>query len=195
MFTMLPLRNSAQSQRYYAVLSASGANEHLSTAPLAATLTPPRWHGECRGLSKNVTEHEFNAVSCSRDIRFAYAFAFSPSLSMSQTYERILQKHDWHHSQLILEAIENATNYVMQELQSAMGHLVWASSTARWQRGDRQGICWNTVLFDISSAQIEDRRKRSHFIRTHIKTFDTACSEALTKYLTTAWPEWRNATG
>lgn len=195
MFTIRPLRDSAAARFYYQVLSASGAPEHLVTAPPTATSTSPRWHGECRGLSHNVTEFEFLSVCASRNVRAAYAYTFSPSLSVSQTYERLIHQHDWHHSQLILQAIETAANHAMQEIQAALGLLVWAASTARWQRDDRHGISWNAVLFDISHAEDQDRRKRRLSILRNTKNLYSTFSDLLTESLTNAWPEWRNATG
>jgi hypothetical protein len=128
-------------------------------------------------------------------VRAAYAYTFSPSLSVSQAYERLLHQHDWHHSQLILQAIETAANHAMQEVQDALGLLVWAASTSRWQRGDRQGVCWNAVLFDISSAEGEDRRKQRLSILRNTQKLYSTFSDAFTENLTNAWPEWRNATG
>ena len=195
MLTIRPLRDSNQARRYYQVLSASGPAQHLVTASPAATSTAPRWHGECRGVSDNVSEYEFLLVCASRDIRAAYAYTFSPSLTVSQTYERLLHRQDWHYAQLVLEAIEAGANHAMQEVQAVLGFLVWAASAARWQRGDRQGVCWNAVLFDINSAEREDRRKQRLSTLRNTKELYFAFSDAITEGLTNAWPGWRNAIG
>jgi hypothetical protein len=195
MFTIRPLRNSAQAERYYGVLASSSTRENPLDTPLAATSTSPRWYGDCRGLNENVTEFEFQAVCCSRNVRAAFAFTFSPSTSILQTYERLLQQHDWLKAQIIIQSIENAANHTMHELYSALDFLVWAACTRRWQRGDREGVCWNAVLFDISSAEGDAHRERHYLITKNAKNFYSASSEAFTECLTNAWPEWRNAAG
>ena len=162
--TIQPLRNSGQAQRYHAMLASPCAKDNIQGAPLAATSTSPRWHGECRGLKEAVTEFEFQAVSCSRNVRAAFVFTFSPSISISHTYELLLQQHDWLKAQLIIESIENAANHAMLELDAALGFLVWAACTRRWQRRERTGMCWTAVLFDISSAESDGRRERHYLI-------------------------------
>jgi hypothetical protein len=187
--TVQPLRNSGQAQRYYAVLASTAAKDDLHSATLAATSTSPRWHGECRGLKDDVTEFEFQAVSCSRDVRAAFVFTFAPSLSISHTYDILLQQQDWLNAQLIIQSVENAANHAMQELFTALGSLVWAAGTRRWQRGERTGMCWTAVLFDISSAEGDVRRERHNFISSNAKDFSSASSKALTECLASAWPE------
>jgi hypothetical protein len=190
MFTIRPLRDLAEARFYYQVLSESGATEHLVTAPPTATLTSPRWHSECRGLSHNVTEYEFLSVCASRDVRAAYAYTFSPSLSISQAYERLLRQHDWHHSQIILQAIETAANDAMQKVQAPLGLLVWAASAARWHRRDRQGVSWNAVLLDISDPKDQDRRERRLSILRNTKHLYSTFTDTFTETLTNAWPQW-----
>jgi hypothetical protein len=187
--TVQPLRNSGHAQRYHAVLASPDAKDHQGV-PLAATSTSPRWHGECRGLKEEVTEHEFQAVSCSRDVRAAFVFTFAPSMSVSHTYELLLQLQDWRKAQFIIQSIENSANYAIQELCTALGSLVWAAGTRRWQRGERTGICWTAVVFDISSAEGDVRRERHYLISSNAKAFSSASSEAFTECLTNAWPEW-----
>jgi hypothetical protein len=188
--TIQPLRNSGHAQRYHAVLASAAAKDDLHSAPLAATSTAPRWHGECRGLKEEFTEFEFQAVSCSLNIRAAFVFTFSPSISISRTYDTLLQLQDWPKAQLIIESIENAANQAMQALYTALGSLVWAAGTRRWQRGERQGISWTAVLFDIGSAEGDDRRERHFLISSNAKDFSSASSKAFTECLTNAWPEW-----
>jgi hypothetical protein len=196
MFTIQPLRDSGQAQEYpEAVFTTSHQVRDPIPAPVPATSTRLRWHGESRGLSPYVTEHEFRAVCCSPDIHAAYAITLSPSKVISQTYERLLHVHDWHHACLVLQAIEDAASDTMQAIHSVLSPLLWAGCTRRWQRGDRHGVSWNAILFDISSAQHDDRRKRRCTFLSRRKDFDESFSEAFTKRLTTTWPEWRSAIG